>query len=360
MTTLHLTLPDGQERSVPAEDGLTIMEVLRPLDVGILGTCDGSAICASCHVQMDAAWLDRLTPPSEDELETLDNSVPQATSRSRLGCQIRVGPNLDGLRLAIPAATVTASISDDSSNAATVAGAPVAATPGPEQAPSTPKDAVAGPPSARTRLKRYNWLAQYERETIDAIIDAGIVCQVGYVIDGMPYVTPTNHWRIDDYVYWHGSSASRMLKNQQKGIPVCFTVTHLDGIVFSRAAFNHNVMYRSVMAFGEAELCDEETKREALRTFTDRMAPGLWDYARPPTDQEWKASKVIRMKLDEVSGKVADGLPDEDADDLASDLWAGFVPLRMTQLPVTPDPKLKEGIPMPEFIANFRYVGVKV
>src|ERR1700757_923556 len=136
----------------------------------------------------------------------------------------------------------------------------------------------AAPPSERTRLKRYHWLAKYDRDTINAIIDVGIVCQVGYVIDGVPYVTPTNHWRIDDYLYWHGSSASRMLKAQQSGIPVCFTVTHLDGIVFSRAAFNHNVNFRSVIAFGNAELCSEEVKREALPVFVDRPpnSRGRW------------------------------------------------------------------------------------
>lgn len=213
----------------------------------------------------------------------------------------------------------------------------------------------AAPPSDKTRLRRYNWLAKYDRDTINAILDAGIVCQVGYVIDGMPYVTPTNHWRIDDYVYWHGSSASRMLKAQQKGIPVCFTVTHLDGIVFSRAAFNHNVKFRSVMAFGEAEFCEEEVKRHALEVFTDRLAPGLWDYARVPTDQEWKASKVIRMKLEEVSAKVADDLPQEEPEDYDSDRWAGSVALRLVQLPPVADPKLKEGIPVPDFVKAFRY-----
>ncbi len=213
----------------------------------------------------------------------------------------------------------------------------------------------AAPPSDKTRLRRYNWLAKYDRDAINAIIDAGIVCQVGYVIDGMPYVTPTNHWRIDDHVYWHGSSASRMLKAQQKGIPVCFTVTHLDGIVFSRAAFNHNVKFRSVMAFGEAEFCEEDIKRHALEVFTDRLAPGLWDYARVPTDQEWKASKVIRMRLEEVSAKVADDLPQEEPEDYASDRWAGSVDLRLVQLPPVPDPKLKDGIEMPDFVRTFRY-----
>lgn len=214
---------------------------------------------------------------------------------------------------------------------------------------------AAAPPSDKTRLRRYNWLAKYDRDTINAILDAGIVCQVGYVIDKMPYVTPTNHWRIDDYVYWHGSSASRMLKAQQTGIPVCFTVTHLDGIIFSRAAFNHNVNFRSVMAFGEAEFCEENVKRHALEVFTDRLAPGLWDYARVPAEQEWKATKVIRMRLDEVSAKVSDGLPEEDPEDYASDRWAGTVPMRLIQLPPVADPNLKGGIAVPEFIKNFRY-----
>lgn len=212
------------------------------------------------------------------------------------------------------------------------------------------------PPSERTRLKRYHWLAKYDRDTVNAVIDAGIVCQVGYVIDSMPYVTPTNHWRIDDYVYWHGSSASRMLKTQQEGIPVCFTVTHLDGVVFSRAAFNHNINFRSVMAFGDAELCTEEVKRQALEFFVNRLAPGLWEYARKPTDKEWKATKVIRMKLDEVSAKVSDGLPDEEPEDLASDQWAGTVGLRLTQLAPVPDPKLREGIEIPNFVKNFQYL----
>jgi uncharacterized protein len=214
---------------------------------------------------------------------------------------------------------------------------------------------VAGPSSDRVRLRRYNWLANYERTAINAIIDAGMVCQVGYVFDGFPYVTPTNHWRMDDFVYWHGSSASRMLKELQRGVSVCFSVTLLDGIVFSRAAFNHNVNFRSVMAFGHAELCDEDTKRHALQFFTDRLAPGLWEYARPPSEQEWKASKVLRLRLDEVAAKISDTLPDEDADDLASDRWAGSVPLRLVQLEPIPDPKLRADIPIPSFVKNLDY-----
>lgn len=225
----------------------------------------------------------------------------------------------------------------------------------PQDLPSPKPLSPPGPPSDRARLRRYNWLAKYDKDAIHAILDAGIICQVAYVFDGEPYVTPTCHWRMDDHVYWHGSSASRMLKAQAKGIKVCFSVTHLDGVVFSRAAFNHNIQYRSVMAFGTAELVEEDEKRVALRHFTDRLAPGLWDYARPPTDQEWKASKVLRLKLDEVSAKVADGLPEEEPEDLASGRWAGHVPLRLEQGAPVADPKLADGIAIPDFIARFRY-----
>ncbi|MFT3731093.1 MAG: pyridoxamine 5'-phosphate oxidase family protein [Hyphomicrobium sp.] len=210
-------------------------------------------------------------------------------------------------------------------------------------------------PSDRTRLRRYHWLAKYDRDSINAIIDAGIICQIGYVFDGAPYVTPTSHWRIDDHVYWHGSSASRMLKAQEKNIPVCFSVTHIDGIVFARAAMNHNVLYRSVMAFGEASVTSEEEKRHVLSVFTDRLAPGLWDYARLPSEQEWKATKVIKLKLDEVAAKVNDALPGDEEPDLASDRWAGMVALELSQKPPVADPRVGAEIAMPDFVKAFRY-----
>lgn len=210
------------------------------------------------------------------------------------------------------------------------------------------------PPSERTRVRRYHWLAKYDRETINAIIDAGFVCHVGYVIDGQPYVTPTNHWRIDDYVYWHGSSASRMLRAQSTGIPVCFTVTHLDGLVIARAAFNHNVNFRSIMAVGQAELVEDEEKRRALEVFVERIAGGLWQHARQPTEQEWKATRVIKLRLDEVSAKLRTGPPIDDADDYQLPCWAGVIPLRLIASPAEADPQLRPGIETPDFIRNFR------
>ncbi|WP_277049061.1 pyridoxamine 5'-phosphate oxidase family protein [Caballeronia mineralivorans] len=211
-------------------------------------------------------------------------------------------------------------------------------------------------PSDRTRLKRYNWLAKYDKDTINAIIDSGIVCNVGYIIADQPYVTPTNHWRIDDHVYWHGSSASRMLRAQSAGIPVCFSVTHLDGIVFARAAFNHNVNFRSVMAFGNAEFVENEAeKHHALEAFTNRLAPGLWEHCRKPSEQEWKATRVLRLRLDEVSAKVRTGPPVDEPDDYALDIWAGTIPIERRVMTPETDPKAGAGVEIPHFIRNFRY-----
>jgi len=219
--------------------------------------------------------------------------------------------------------------------------------------PTTPAD-TDGAPSDRTRLRRYNWLGKYDRATINNILDAGLLCHVGYVIDGQPYVTPTNYWRMEDHVYWHGSSASRMLRAQSDKIPVCFTVTHLDGIVFARSAFNHNVNFRSVMALGTAEFVPEDDKRRALAVFTDRVANGLWAHARQPTEQEWKATRLIRMPIDEASAKVRVGPPIDDEEDYDLDCWAGIIPLSVVAHPAEPDPKLRAGIALPDFIKNFK------
>jgi nitroimidazol reductase NimA-like FMN-containing flavoprotein (pyridoxamine 5'-phosphate oxidase superfamily) len=214
--------------------------------------------------------------------------------------------------------------------------------------------AESGAPSDRTVIRRYGWLAKYDRETINSILDAALVCQIAYVIDGQPYVTPTNFWRIDDHVYWHGSAASRMLRGQEKGIPICFSVTHFDGVVIARAAFNHNVNFRSVMAFGKAEMLNEQAKRIALRAFSDRVMPGLWEHARQPSEKEWSVTHVLRMPLDEVSAKVRTGPPIDDEEDYALESWAGVFPVRTVLGNVEPDPKLRPGIATPAFVAKFR------
>jgi nitroimidazol reductase NimA-like FMN-containing flavoprotein (pyridoxamine 5'-phosphate oxidase superfamily) len=208
----------------------------------------------------------------------------------------------------------------------------------------------ARPPSERMRVKRLPKRGRYETATINAILDAGLLCHVGYVIGGQPYVTPTMHWRDGEYVYWHGSSASRMLRNVQ-AIPVCVTVSLIDGIVFARSGFNHSANYRAVMAVGKAELVAGEAKLAALVAFSDRLAPGRWEALRPAAAQELKATTVLRLKLDEASAKIRTGPPHDGEADYALPVWAGVVPLALVAGEPVADERLAPGTPVP---ANLR------
>ncbi len=211
-------------------------------------------------------------------------------------------------------------------------------------------------PSERTRVKRLGDRGAYDAETINAILDAGLLAHVGYVIDGAPYVTPTAHWREGDYVYWHGSSASRMLRSLEGGVAACIAVSHLDGLVLARSAFHHSVNYRSVMAFGLAEKVEDPAHKEAaLRAFTDRIAPGRWDALRPVTAQELKATSVLRLKLDEASAKVRTGMPSDDEADIGWPVWAGVLPLHVASGPATADAHVPGGMAVPANILGFRH-----
>ncbi len=219
-----------------------------------------------------------------------------------------------------------------------------------EQAPG-----AAFEPTPRTRIKSLHQRAVYEREAVYAILDAGLMCHVGYVIDGQPYVTPTAYWRDGDRVYWHGSSASKMLRHVKTGVPVCFTVALLDGLVLARSGFHSSINYRSVMAFGTAEPVEgEAAKLAALEAFSERLTPGRWAELRPPTKQELKATLVMSLKLEEVAAKVREGPPADDEEDYELDIWAGEVPIRRVVDPAVDDPQLKAGIARPEYLAQVK------
>ena len=210
-------------------------------------------------------------------------------------------------------------------------------------------------PTDRTRVKRLPDRGKYDRDTVYAILDAAIACHVGYNIDGQPYVTPTACWREGDHLYWHGSSASRMLRAQSGGIPVCVTVTHIDGLVLARSAFHHSMNYRSVMAIGDAEFVDNDShKLAALRAFVERVVPGRWAVIRPPTPQELKATSVLRLHLHEVSAKVRTGPPIDDEPDYVLPVWAGVVPVSTTVGPPEPDPKLTARNAAPPNVGSIR------
>ncbi|MDZ7908046.1 MAG: pyridoxamine 5'-phosphate oxidase family protein [Gemmobacter sp.] len=209
-------------------------------------------------------------------------------------------------------------------------------------------------PSARARIKRNPKRAEYDRATIHAIVDAAAVCHIAYVIDGQPYCTPTLHWRDGERLYWHGSSASRMLRNQARGLPVCLTVTHLDGLVLARSAFNHSANFRSAMVFGTAHLVeDAEEKRRALEDVTDRLFPGRRAELREMTAQEIKATSVVAMDIEEASAKVRAVNVGDDDEDGHLPVWAGVIPVRQVIGTDWPSPLLPAATPRPAHLAPF-------
>jgi nitroimidazol reductase NimA-like FMN-containing flavoprotein (pyridoxamine 5'-phosphate oxidase superfamily) len=215
-------------------------------------------------------------------------------------------------------------------------------------------------PSTRTRVKRVHERAAYDRERIDAVLDAGLICHLGFVHDGQPFVIPTLHARIADRLFVHGSAASRTLRAVGEGIPACATVTLVDGIVLARSVFEHSMNYRSVVVLGTAEAVeDPDEKFRALEAFTEKLLPGRFADSRPPTRKELKATSVLSLPLDEASAKIRDGGPDDgDTPDADLDVWAGHIPLVMRALPPVASPDLRPGIPVPKYAARYRRPGL--
>ncbi len=201
-------------------------------------------------------------------------------------------------------------------------------------------------PSPRTRLRRMPARADYERDTIVAILDEGMVAHLGFAMDGQPYVVPTLHARVGDQIYFHGSSASRTVRALAAGAPMCLTVTLLDGLVLARSAVHHSVNYRSVVVLGQARaIVDPAEKTAAIEAFTERLIPGRWEEARWPTAKELKAIQVLALPLDEASAKLRVGGPVDDEEDYALDTWAGVIPLRTVAGEPIPDERLPKGVP---------------
>jgi len=191
----------------------------------------------------------------------------------------------------------------------------------------------------RTRIRRHPERAHYDRDTVFAILDSALMCHIGYVIDGLPYVTPTLFWREGERLYWHGSSASRMLRTQAQGIPVCLTVAHMDGLILARSAFRHSMNYRAVMVFGTAEIITDPKHKEAgFNAFIERVYPGRTGIMRDINPKELKATSLISMGIDEVSAKIRSGGPLDLEDDYGADCWAGTIPIVQRLGARMPDP----------------------
>ena len=205
----------------------------------------------------------------------------------------------------------------------------------------------------RTSLKRLPARGHYDRELVHKILDEGFICHVGFIVDGAPVVIPTGYGRVGDKLYIHGSQASRMLRTLKTGIPACVTVTLVDGLVLARSAFHHSINYRSVVIFGNANLVEDPAeKSEALLAFSEHVIRGRWNDVREPTEQELKATTVLRIELEEVSAKVRTGPPIDDEEDYSLPVWAGVLPLRVVADAPIADPLLPGEINVPEYVAN--------
>jgi nitroimidazol reductase NimA-like FMN-containing flavoprotein (pyridoxamine 5'-phosphate oxidase superfamily) len=216
-----------------------------------------------------------------------------------------------------------------------------------QENPSYPVDKV-------NRVKRRHDRGSYDHATVHALLDAAALCHVSYVIDGQPYCTPTLFWREGSTLYWHGSSASRMLRNQSEGEPACLTVTHLDSLVLARCGFNHSADYRSVMAFGRARLVeDAEEKKRALVMMVDRFFPGRTAQLRQSTAQEIKATAVIVMEIERASAKIrSKGVADDD-EDYQLPIYAERLPISTVLGAPEPCPQLLSGVVRPDNLGGY-------
>jgi uncharacterized protein len=203
----------------------------------------------------------------------------------------------------------------------------------------------------RTTLHRLRERGATDRSALHAVLDAGIICHLGVIIDGTPLVLPTGYGRIGETLYLHGSSANRSFQFAEDQ-EVCVTVTLLDGLVCARSVFHNSMNYRSAVIFGPARVVTEEAERlAAIEAITEHLIPGRWANSRKPTRKELAATSVIAVPLDEASVKTRTGDPKDDEEDYDLDFWAGVLPMTMVTGPAQPDPRLKAGTEVPAHIA---------
>lgn len=221
----------------------------------------------------------------------------------------------------------------------------------------TPESETPLSPTDRTRLRRQRDRARLDRTALYEVLDGGMICHLGVIVDGTPAVIPTGYGRAGDTLFLHGSTANRGLR-AAVAAEVCVTVTHLDGVVLARSIFHHSINYRSAVIYGVPRMVDERREKlEALRVISERLAPGQWDAVRPPNKKELAATTVVAMALDEASVKTRQGPPGDEEEDYALDVWAGVLPVRQVFGDPVPDPRLRPGIRVPSHVAGRRPAG---
>ena len=209
--------------------------------------------------------------------------------------------------------------------------------------------------SSRTTVKRHPERGQYDRDTINAILDEGLVGHVGFSVDGQPFVIPTLYARIGETLYFHGAVANRMLGSLSEGLPVCVTVTILDGLVMARSHYSHSANYRSAVVVGRArEVTDRDEKIRSFEALVEHVARGRWNDARQPSEPEIRSTRVLALPIEEASAKIRTGPPKDDAEDLGLDVWAGVIPLSLVAGEPITAPDLQSGRPAPDYARSYR------
>jgi nitroimidazol reductase NimA-like FMN-containing flavoprotein (pyridoxamine 5'-phosphate oxidase superfamily) len=210
------------------------------------------------------------------------------------------------------------------------------------------------PKTSRNQVKRHPERGNYDSSMIYPIVDQALICHVGFVMGNQPYVIPTLHARQEDSLLLHGAKGSRLLKHIESGGEICIAITIVDGIVLARSVFSHSINYRSVVLFGKGVLVEGQAARlQALETFTERLIPGRWRDARPPSPVELKQTTIVAVAIETASAKIRTGPPKDNEDDLHLPVWAGVLPL--LQIPGAPiaDPRQTREIEVPTYISNF-------
>jgi nitroimidazol reductase NimA-like FMN-containing flavoprotein (pyridoxamine 5'-phosphate oxidase superfamily) len=205
---------------------------------------------------------------------------------------------------------------------------------------------------SRIKVRRAPKKGRYDRATIDSVLDEGLLAHVAFLDEGEPVCIPMLHARIDDRVYIHGSTKSRMIRTLAAGAPACVTVTVVHGLVLARSAFEHSANYGSAILFGTfAAVEGAEERMRAFEAFTEKLLPGRWDEVRQPNAKELKATEILALEIDEASAKLRSGGPDDDdSPDAELDTWAGVVPILTTYGAPEPSPGLKPGIDLSESV----------
>ena len=207
-------------------------------------------------------------------------------------------------------------------------------------------------PAAHLIPSRSAKRANYEPETINGILDEALYCTISYSSENKPYSIPTAFVRYGDRIYIHGSVGSHLMRELEKGIPVCISVTLMDALVIAKSAFHHSVNYRSVVIFAQAEKVEDmASKIEAFKWLTNKIVPGSWDYLRPITEREVLKTTALAFKIDEASAKIRTGMPVDDEEDQDLPIWTGLIPLQTKRMPPLPD-KLSEGMPLPSHLVH--------